>query len=61
MISLIKWLFGIAIALLLVVVILALVVVIGASTYGIRKAFEEWELIEDECETISSTDPQDQR
>ena len=59
MISLIKWLFGVAVALLLVVLILAFVVVIGASIYGIRKALKEWK--EDECETISSTDPQDQR
>ena len=59
MTSLIKWLFGVAVALLLVVLILALLVVIGASICGIRKALKEWK--EDERETISSTDPQDQR
>lgn len=59
MTTLTKWLFDIMIALLLVVLILAFVVVIGASIYGIRKALKE--LKEDECETISSTDPQDQR
>lgn len=59
MTSLIEWLFGTMIVLLLVVLILALAVVIGASIYGIRKALKEWK--EDECETISSTDPQDQR
>lgn len=59
MTSLIKWLFSLTIVLLLVVLILAFVVAIGAIICGIRTALKEWK--EDECETISSTDPQDQR